>query len=477
MYSINTSTIIFIITLIATFLAALLARMHSLPTGSEEDLAGRNLNKWMVGISAGTTGNSGFIVTAAVGLGFSGGVHWLLLPLSWLLGDLLFWHFFPERLNLLARKGQSTTLSELLTFDLSGRAAKFISITVALLLIIFLSTYTSAQWLAGKKFLSAAFNLDALTSLLFFATTIVAYSSLGGFRGSIYTDVVQAVIRVVGTMIALIAVMYYALEDTTLFNKNIGLAGDGFLSLFPNPTFLSVLGFILGYAGAAIGFGLGQPQIVSRYLAGSSPDETKAAKWIYIGFVQLTWIAMTLFGILLRGIMPNIEDPETGLSVFFQSHLGSIATGIILADVYATIASTSNGILVAITQTVKRDLILPITGYSINNKAATTILTLFIGIITIILSFVLSGNVFTIAVDAISKIGAGLAGSVMIKVFNWEHTSKSLLCAIITGICASFLWKYLGYSATLNEAIVGIVSSLLVNFLFSSKNPIRVVYK
>lgn len=60
---------------------------------------------------------------------------------------------------------------------------------------------------------------------------------------------------------------------------------------------------------------------------------------------------MTLFGVLLRGVMPGISDPEAGLSVFFTSNLGPIVTGIV-ADIFATIAATSNSLLVAMVQAV-----------------------------------------------------------------------------------------------------------------------------
>jgi sodium/proline symporter len=95
--NIGLAELIFVVTLLATFCAALLARKH---TGKDEEdgLAGRKLNRWLVGLSAGTTANSGFIVTAAVGLGYVYGLQWVMLPISWLIGDLFFWYFFPARI-------------------------------------------------------------------------------------------------------------------------------------------------------------------------------------------------------------------------------------------------------------------------------------------------------------------------------------------------------------------------------------------
>jgi Na+/proline symporter len=461
------ATTVFFATLLLTFAIAIFARFRAKGTGSDEDLAGRNLNKWLIGLSAGTTGNSGFIVTGAVGLGYAGGIHWLFLPLSWLLGDLVFWSLFPDKLNRLARTAQATTLSEMLTFGLRGPSVRLIAITVSILLAVFLTTYTAAQWLAGEKFLSGVFDLSPTACLVAFGATIVLYSSIGGFRGSVYVDTLQAIIRIGGTLLAIGAVGWYAVADSSTFLKNVSAAGPDFLNPFPSGGWVAAVGFIAGYACAAVGFGLGQPQIVSRYMAGSSPEETKAARWIYIGFLQFTWLAMTVFGIALRGVMPGIGDPETGLSVFFQRNIGAIATGIIFADVFATIASTSNGLLVAIAQTIRRDLLGGLFGVRQFSWVAMTSLTLVIGVVSILLSFSLPGNVFSIAIDALSKIGAGLAGPVMIKAFGWRHSSISLLAAVLAGIAAGFAWSSLGYSSTFNEAGVGMAASLIVNLLLS----------
>jgi sodium/proline symporter len=460
------AALVFFVTLLLTFGAAIYARVKSKPGSSEEDLAGRNLNKWLVGLSAATTGNSGFIVTGAVGLGYSGGAQWLLLPLGWLIGDLVYWSLFPAKINRLAREAKATTLPELLTYDLHGRAAKAISVVAATILVVFLLVYTAAQWLAGEKFLSGAFDMSASTALLGFGLVIVLYSAIGGFRGSVYVDTLQAVIRIGGTILALAVVTASAREAGPAFWTNLDAAGPGFLNPLAGGGLLAATSFMLGYAGASIGFGLGQPQIITRYMAGESPEETQAARWIYIGFLQFTWVAMTVFGMLLRGVQPGIADPETGLSTFFLATVGPVATGIIFADVFATIAGTSNGLLIAISQTIRRDLLGNVLGDRKFSLWVMTTFTLMLGLLSIGLSLVLPGNVYSLAVGAISMIGAALAGAVIIKVFRWHHSAISLLSSIVAGFVAAASWHFWGPATAFNETAIGIAAALIVNFAF-----------
>lgn len=73
------SVLIFLFTLAATFFVSFLGRAHARKLNSNA-LADQKLSKWLVGLSAGATGNSAFIVTGAVGLGYTLGMPSLLLP-------------------------------------------------------------------------------------------------------------------------------------------------------------------------------------------------------------------------------------------------------------------------------------------------------------------------------------------------------------------------------------------------------------
>lgn len=466
------AAVVFALSLVATFALAWIGRKVSAADTDDRDLAGRGLNRWLVGLSAAATGNSGFIVTGAVGLGYVGGLQWALIPLGWLLGDLLFWFLVPERLNRMARRADATTLSELLSDGLSGPSARFLRRLVAVVLTAFLATYTAAQWLAGQKFLSSAFGFGGYAAFLLFSVTIVAYSSLGGFRGSVYVDTMQAIISLCSTVLALVFIASVALADGAAFAGNLQDAPAGFFSLVPNAQYGASLGVLFGFAAAAFGFSMSQPQVITRYFAGSSPEETRAARWIYIGFIQVTWLAMTVFGAVLRGVMPGLEDPESGLVVFFDTVAHPIVAGVIFAYIYAIVGSTANSIIVAVSQSIRRDL-LPGGPGGPKERSTPLWIVAAVGIATIVLSFVLAGNVFTIAAGAFSKMGAAIAAPVAIKVFRFRHDATSLTLAVLSGLAAAYVWEALGLAAVLNEAGVGMVVGLLVNRMYCGLRQYR----
>lgn len=470
------SVAIFIATILATFVVSILGGRHARQLEAS-GLASQKLNKWFVGLSAGATANSGFVVTGAVGLGYSQGMQWVLLPLAWLLGDVVFWTLFPGRLNAAGAAAKASTLTDLVVFRIRGPYRRALKLAIALIVLACLSGYVAAQWLAGQKFLRGAFDFGSGTSLTLFATLIVCYTAVGGFRGSVYADTLQALIRIAGTGIAFSAVVGAATSDWAVFQSRMQAMGPEFLRIAPQGSILAVLGFVVGFAAAALGFGLGQPQMVTRYLAGKSPNETQAAWWIYLGFVQFTWIAMTLFGVTLRGVMPELSDPELGLSLFFRSSMGPVWTGLIVADIFATIAATSNSLLVAMSQTVEFDLVGSIPRRANDDsgtarsrtKTRTWLITAVIGIATMGLSLVLNATVVSLALASVSLMGAALAPAVMIRVLGWRHTPSSLLASIFAGLGTATLWRFFGWPSALNEAAVGLAIGLAVNIVFSRK--------
>ncbi len=394
----------------------------------------------------------------------------MMLPVAWLLGDLVFWRWFPHRITGFGHRSGAVTISEMLQHGLSGRWQSSISVLATAVIVFGLAGYTAAQWQAGQTFLAGAFKLPTHTSLGLFALLIIAYSSIGGFRGSVYVDTFQAILRLAGTGLVLFAAIWISVREPG-FQSNIASAGPDFLNPFPGASLIGTIGFIAGWAAAALGFGLGQPQLVSRYLASRNPNETRAAKWIYIGFVQTTWVTMTVFGVLLRGIMPDIADPEAGLSVFASAHLIAVVAGLVVADVFGVIASTANSLLISMAQSIKRDIVERFFPAGAR-LASVTSLTLVGGAATMAVAVAADSTVAKLAMSSVSMIGAGLAAPVMIKVMGWRHTGASLNGAVAVGIASAVVWVQVGLATHLNEAVVGVLAGGLTNVVLRSASTI-----
>lgn len=165
--------------------------------------------------------------------------------------------------------------------------------------------------------------------------------------------------------------------------------------------------------------------------------------------------------------MPDLQDPEAGLSTFFRSSMGPVLTGIIVADIFATISATSNSLLVAMAQTISFDL-LP--KYA-NKLASPKLITVAVGVATMALSLVISGSVVSLAISSVSFMGAGLAPAMIVRLLDWRYTALSLAISVFAGILVAAIWKFAGLGGTLNEAAPGITAGLLANYISSTLFP------
>lgn len=166
------------------------------------------------------------------------------------------------------------------------------------------------------------------------------------------------------------------------------------------------------------------------------------------------------------------EVPVVRLRVRRLRRFRPIVAGLIFAYIYAIIGSTANSIIVAVSQSIRRDL-LP--GGSGERKERATPFWIIgaVGIVTILLSFVLAGNVFSIATGAFSKMGAAIAAPSAIKVFGFRHDATSLTLAVLSGLAAAYVWEALGLAALLNEAGIGMAVGILVNRVYCALRQYR----
>jgi len=441
--------IVFLIALIPIPILVLMAKRAS---SADDEFGGRTYGRVMVGLSAAATGNSGFIMTGAVGLGYAYGAQWILLPLSWLVGDLVFWKFGPRKINSYCSRNNYVNVAQIVAGN-DKRLSPIIYAFTSLLLVVLLGAYISSQWIAGSKIISGFMEIDVTTSIIGIGVFVTGYCMIGKFRGSVYTDLYQGALMIFVTLVALYLAITFDTLDKVALPK-------GFESLAGQLSATSLVAFILGYAVASIGFGFSQPQIVSRYIAAKNSEEAASAKWIYILFLQFTWIGMTYFGMLLKTKGFVVEDPEGALVPFFHLEGGDVLTGLAVAGIFAAIASTVDSIVVSITSLIKNRH----NSIRASNAVMEVLAILAVGIFTVVVAINIQGSVFAIALLAISMVGATLGGPVIIRLYSLKHTDISIFAALMGGGIAGYLWRSSEYAGLINEAIIGILISVIINY-------------
>ena len=422
-------------------------------------IGGRQLNKWSVGISSGATSNSGFVVVAAVGMGYSMGLSALLYPLAWLFGDLIFWFFFAEKLNIVSRLRKSVTVPELLAEDM-----KSIRLFAGLIVFTLILVYASAQFLASSKALSSSFGISAADGMYITFVAVIGYCIWGGFRSSVWTDLFQGIWMLI-LSVGIILWSLFQIGGISDFISGIQAVGDDYVDLTGGQTPLMLCLFFLGFAFAGFCFNASQPQMATRIMAAANAAEVKKSRWIYILFLQCVWSGMCVIGMLARVLIPDLQDGETALPAL-ASHLPHpILTGAVIAGILATIFSSLDSLLLSSASALSLDFGID-SRMSRQQKSLWYRLSIVIvGLLALYLGLFMETTVFQAVIFVISILAASIGTAMIIVILKMPRTELSLFLSILTGLVVALMWRVYGLESMINDGLVGAVAAFFANSL------------
>jgi len=430
--------------------------------GSAESyhLADRSLNKWLVGISAGATANSGFIVVGAVGMGYTMGISSLLYPLAWLIGDLLFWNLFAGKVRGMESVKSSLTVSEVLTFFNGDKNLKIISATVIFLL---LCIYASSQLIASTKIVASFSDISDSLAITLSFLFVMAYTMWGGFKSSVYTDIVQGFMMVLLTL----GILVWGVDKVggvSGFFQGIEAISNSYASLLGENSLFTLFSVVLGMLFTSLGFSLSQPQVITRVFAAKDEQEVQSAKWIYISFLHFTWIGMSLIGMVVKLLLPDIADAEIALPILSKEHFSDVIVGFVFASMIATVLSSVDSMIVSAASIVSLDFEVEKRGK--NTKRLHKIVILGVGFVTLFFALFLKSTVFTIALYSVSIMSASIGSAMIMLIVGITNRANVLKLTILTGLFSAIGWRVFGLNSFVSETFIGMFCAILVGYLF-----------
>ena len=424
-------------------------------------LANRRLNRWLVGISAGATANSGFIVVGAVGMGYMMGLSSLLYPLAWFFGDLIFWYFFASKIRQLDAVKESFTVSEVLTFYNNDKILKILSATIIVTLI---TIYASSQLIASTKIVSSFSEISNSLAIFLSFVFVIAYTIWGGFKSSVYTDVLQGIMMLLLTL----GVLWWGIEEVggiASFFQSIEKVSDSYASILGENSSYAILSIILGMSFASLGFSLSQPQVITRVFAAKDENEIKAARWIYISFLHFTWIGMSLIGIIARILMPELQDAEVALPALAKENFNNLVIGFIFAAMVATVLSSVDSMLVSVASSLSLDFGVE-KRVGLNSKITHRLIILMIGLVALVFALFLKSTVFSIVLFAVSIMSASIGVAILMLTLGISNNSKTLKITIIVGLITSIVWRVFELQQLISETFIGMLFAFLAGIIY-----------
>ncbi len=441
----------------------------------------RQLNKWVVSMSAQASDMSGWLLLGLPGYAYLQGLESIWIAIGLAGGTYLNWRFVARRLRRYTEiAGNAITLPDYFANRFEDRN-RLLRVLSAVFILIFFLIYTASGFVAGAKLFESVFGLPYHSALIIGVFVIIAYTALGGFMAVSWTDFVQGIIMFFA-IIVVPAITLHAnggLEATT---ANLKQTAPGYLNAFSNSdgtpltltAIVSLMAWGLGY--------FGQPHILTRFMAIRSPDELTPARRIAMVWVIVSLTCAVAVGLAGRAFMPELLDGSDAEKIFMA--LVGILThplvgGVLLAAVLAAIMSTADSQLLVTSSALTEDLYRVIIRPQASDKELVWVSRLtVIGVAIIACGIALNpdSSVLQLVSYAWAGFGATFGPLVLLSLYWKRMTRNGAIAGIIGGGVTVLLWGILqGGIFELYEIVPGFLVSVACILLFSlmDKKPAR----
>lgn len=435
-------------------------------TSEDYYLASRSVRPWLAGLSAVATNNSGYMFIGVIGFTYTTGLAAIWLMVGWILGDFLVSLLVHRRLREATSETGEVSFAAVVA-RWAGKDFRIWRIIAAVLAVIFLGAYATAQVAAGGKALQGVLGWSPEMGAVISAGLILAYSAVGGIRASIWTDAAQSIVMM-GAMVLLLAV---AVASRGGLDASLGEmeAIPGFLDLFPTdllfPGALGMILFVVGWMAAGVSV-IGQPHIMIRFMALKEPSDMTAARIWYYSYFTIFYGLATGVGLMSRLYLPGLSelDPELALPTMAVELLPPVLVGVMLAGVFAATMSTADSLVLSCSAALTHDLSPTKLQRPWMMKLATA------GVTLVALAIALSGpqSVFALVILAWSTLACAFGPLMILLALRRRISQTGAIAMMIGGVAIALWWRNMGWQDMVYEGLPGMVVPLLAGWAVSS---------
>lgn len=430
-------------------------------TQSEEDywIAGSKLG-WGVGgatMAATHTSAGTFIGTIGViySVGWSFGWVLISIPLAyWFMVAVL----APRFTNV-----KELTLPAFLQRRYQSRTARGIG---GIIILIATVVYIQAQIVAGGLVANVVFGLNPMTGMVIFTVILLIYTLVGGMLAVVYTDFLQMIIMVVGTIVSVPLALLHVdglsgLLEKVAIIKPLALEWGGL------PTVLLItmsLAFFLGSVAT--------PEKVIRLYA--MKDMKTIRRGILLAVIVVTGINLLVFILALASMVlfPNLPTGDLAMPMIAKAVLPTFVGTIMLAAITSAMMSTVDSLLLVAGSALSEDIY-----HNLFHKEASRsrrlliarIGILIVGIVPLlsIISGFAEGELIQFIVILFTAIMAAGFFTPVVGGILWKRATKQgAIASMIGGVLTTGLWKAFG-DPLIYPVLPGFLVSIAGYVLFS----------
>ncbi|MFK7827579.1 MAG: sodium/proline symporter [Oligoflexales bacterium] len=460
----------FVLCLLIMLVIGIASSRQAKQTSQDYLLASRKVPAWMAALSAVSTTCSGFMFIGLIGVTYLNGVSGYWIGLGLVLGQFIVWRTCFQAFREKSGKIKAQTIPQFLASFSSGESV-VVRRVLALLLLVFLGTYAAAQLSAGSKALHVLFSWDYAVGAVLGALVVLLYCLAGGIRASIWTDAAQSLLMIFAICLQIGVCIWEIGGPLNLLAQLKSM--DPSLATMQIGSKLNTFGFFFGWLAVGLGV-LGQPHIMVRAMVVESSKAIRLTRRYFFSYYVVFIFLATTAGPCCRVLLPSIEafDAELALPMLAQEYLPGFLVGLILAGIFAATMSTADSQIISCSAALSHDLF----GGSLQKLKYAKLGTILMTGVSLIVALNANETVFALVIFSWCALASAMGPLMVIQSLSWPIRPATALIMIPSGIGVALVWRILGWSPFVSEALPGMMVPFLVYglvefVLFKASDP------
>ena len=404
---------------------------------------------------------SSFIGVGAIlgtaGIAFSGGgLIALAIPFSFLFYLMLYAKFIAPKIKEFGDHHKAYTLPDFFTIRYSKRAG----IVAAFVNLISYGMYLALQILGMGVFVNALTGFSQNMATIVGGLIVIAYTTVGGLKTDIRTDVFQFIIML-SLLFVFLPIVFFKGGGLTALQSlpSSFLLGTNFA-----PPYVIILAFLfIGIATFTFA------DLWQRAYAGDSKRTVKKASYIS-GILAFLFLFMAV----LFGVYGHILIPDSTSNTIISDLLTLLPVGLyglVLAGFFAAVMSSVDTVLLITSMTIVHDIYKKGMNRVMNDEETLKIgrkVTAILGIMALIVALLVF-NIVHLAIQAISFYVV-LTPAIIFGFYWKKANNKAAIWSIIIGLMGVVAYLFIDpVQAFIPGVVLSFLTFILVTFLTKNK--------
>ncbi len=443
-------------------------------------LADRRLGPWVAAFSERASGESAWLLIGLPGLAFASGVGAFWVGVGCCAGIAFSWLVVARRLREETQRHHALTLADYFEAR-HGDPRHLLRVTATAIILFFFTFYVAAQFLAAGKVLNFYLGITPVQGMLIGAVLVAFYTAAGGLLAVAWTDLIQGILML-ATLVLLPLAAIAELGGPGAVHAKLAGFGGSYLAAAPGGTKWAAVSGVLGSLAIGLGY-MGQPHLVLRFMAISSPQEVRKGTIIAVG-----WALLAFFGAILVGLAglawfgPEalgegrlIADQEQLMPLMARTFMPEWIAVIMICGAIAAMMSTADSQLLASASAISEDIYRRLINPAADQGTLVALgrwATLGVGAVGFLLAWTADAFVYNMVLYAWAGLGAAFGPPLLLSL-RWRRTSRAgVLAGFVTGTAVVVVWYNVPVlGSNLYEMIPGFFASLIATVTTSLMKP------